>query len=130
MHELGIATSILEIVEKEADKHPGAHFEKVGLRIGELAGVDIDSLTFGWECITKDTSWEHLHLEIESVPRRNRCDQCHHVFEVHDIAELNCPRCNAFPTFNLGGDELEISYIEAQDFEKEEPSEKLEEAKP
>ncbi len=130
MHELGIATSILEIVEKEADKHPGVRFEKVGLRIGELAGVDIDSLTFGWECITKDTSWERLQLQIESVPRRNRCDQCGHVFEVHDIAELHCPHCHAFPTFNLGGDELEIAYIEAQEPAQEDLTERLEEAKP
>jgi len=134
MHELGIATSILEVVEKEADRHPGVRFEKVGLRVGDLAGVDIDSLTFGWECITKDTSWEHLQLEIERVPRRNRCDKCGHIYEVHDFTELECPRCNAFPTFNLGGDELEIAYIEAadpkqEDLEKEYRSEKIEEAK-
>jgi len=127
MHELGIATSILEIVEKEAVKHPGARFEKVGLRIGDLAGVDIDALTFGWEAIVRDTKWELLTLEIEPIPRKNRCKQCGWVFEVHDFTELACPRCDDFPTFNIGGDELEIAYIEA---EESEDAEKLEEAKP
>ncbi len=118
MHELSIATSILETVEKESAKRPGLHFEKVGLRIGEVAGVDIDSLTFGWEAITRDTVWQALELEIERVPRKNRCDECGNVFEVHDYSELNCPRCNAFPTFNISGDELEIAYIEAEEPEE------------
>ncbi|HVZ18719.1 MAG TPA: hydrogenase maturation nickel metallochaperone HypA [Terriglobales bacterium] len=118
MHELGIATSILETVEKVAATHPGTRFQKVGLRIGEVAGLDVDSLTFGWECITKDTKWEGLQLEIERVPRKNRCEKCNWVFEVHDFTELECPRCDAFPTYNIGGDELEIAYIEAEDLEE------------
>ena len=60
MHELGIATSILETVEKEAKMHPEARFTVVGVRIGAVAGVDVDSLTFGWEAIVKDTQWEPL----------------------------------------------------------------------
>jgi hydrogenase nickel incorporation protein HypA/HybF len=120
MHELGIATSILEMVEKESAKQPDMRFEKVGLRIGEVAGVDVDALTFGWEAITKDTQWEKLQLEIERVPRKNRCDECECVFEVHDYTELNCPRCGAFPTFNVSGDELEIAYIEAEELTEEE----------
>ncbi len=56
MHELGIASSILETVEKEADKRSNMRFQKVGLRIGELAGIDIDTLMFGWEAIVKDTN--------------------------------------------------------------------------
>ena len=124
MHELGIATSILETLQKEAARRPGLRFEKVGLRIGEVAGIDFDALTFGWEAIVKDTPWEAITLEIESVARKNRCEQCGWIFEVHDITQLNCPRCNAFPTFNVSGDELEIAYIEGEE------SEDLEEAKP
>jgi hydrogenase nickel incorporation protein HypA/HybF len=115
MHELGIATSILETVERESAKRPDLQFEKVGLRIGDVAGVDIDSLTFGWECITKGTKWAHLLLDVERVPRKNRCNKCNWVFEVGGILELHCPQCDAFPTFNISGDELEIAYIEGQD---------------
>lgn len=125
MHELGIATSILETVEQEAAKRPDMRFERVGLRIGDVAGIDVDALTFGWEAITKDTKWEKLQLEIEQVPRKNRCDKCGTTFEVLSIMELNCPRCDAFPTFNISGDEIEIAYIEAEDLPEE-----LEEAKP
>ena len=62
MHELGIASSILECVQTEARRHPGARITKVGVKIGELAGVDVDALQFGFECIVKDTEWEGLVL--------------------------------------------------------------------
>ena len=65
MHELGIAASILESVEKEAARHPGAHISKVGVKIGELSGVDRDALQFGFEVLVKDTDCEPLALELE-----------------------------------------------------------------
>ncbi len=116
MHELSIATSILDAVETEAEKHPEARFTVVGLRIGEVSGVDIDSLTFGWEAITKDSRWEGLKLAIEQVPRRNRCRECCHEFAVRDY-EIQCPRCNSLATENLGGDEMDLAYIEAEELE-------------
>ena len=115
MHELGIASSILDTVEAEAKKRPGAQFKEIGLRIGEVAGVDVDALTFGWEAITKDTKWEQVKLTIEQLPRRNRCDACSHEFPVVDFTQLNCPKCGAFPTFNLSGDELDIAYMEIEE---------------
>ena len=54
MHELGIASSILECVQKEAERHPGVHISKADVKIGELAGVDVDALQFGFEGIVKD----------------------------------------------------------------------------
>lgn len=118
MHELGIATSILETVEKEAAARPDLRFEKVGLRIGDVAGVDVDSLTFGWEAITKDTKWEALGLEIERVPRKNRCEKCSAVFEVRDLDEIDCPQCGSIRSICISGDELEIAFIDAEDLEE------------
>jgi hydrogenase nickel incorporation protein HypA/HybF len=114
MHELGIATSILEAVEKESRRHPGARFQTVGLRIGELAGVDADALNFGWEAITRDTPWETLKLAIEQLPRKNRCQVCEYEFAVRDY-DVSCPRCKTFVTESISGDELDIAYIEVEE---------------
>ncbi len=62
MHELGIAISILESVQSAARRNPGVRITKVGVKIGELAGVDVDALQFGFECMVKDTEWERLVL--------------------------------------------------------------------
>lgn len=118
MHELGIATSILETVEQEAKKRPGAEIKAVGLKIGEVSGVDVDALTFGWEAITKDTEWESLKLEIEQLPLRNRCRLCGTEFVVKDY-EIACPSCGRTETENISGDELNIAYMEIEEEEHE-----------
>jgi hydrogenase nickel incorporation protein HypA/HybF len=119
MHELSIALSILEAVEGEARRNPRARFNVVGLRIGEFSGVDTDSLTFGWQAITRDTEWEEVLLCIETVPRRNQCTECSCEFEVKDY-EIECPKCHSLATRNLSGDELDIAYIEAEELEEAE----------
>lgn len=65
VHEMGIASSILEAVRAEVDKRPGARASKIGLKLGELAGVDRESLTFCFEVLVKDTDLEPLALVIE-----------------------------------------------------------------
>ena len=69
MHEMGIASSVLEAVQREVDKCPGARATKVGLRIGEWAGVDLESLRFCFEALAPAEGFAELSLEIEYRPR-------------------------------------------------------------
>src|ERR1035441_290781 len=73
MHELGIAASILESVQTEGRRHPEGRITKVGVKIGELSGVDRDALQFGFEVLVKDTEWEPVVLDLEYLPRVQRC---------------------------------------------------------
>jgi hydrogenase nickel incorporation protein HypA/HybF len=114
MHELGIASSILESVQKEARKHPGLRITKVGVKIGELAGVDVDALQFGFECIVKETEWEGLLLAVESIPRMQRCPKCRHEFRMTDF-DPQCPTCGEFATQCISGEELDIAYMEVDE---------------
>jgi len=114
MHELSIANSILEAVRKERKRLNGARVIKVGVRIGELAGVDPDALSFGFEVLVKNTDFEPLPLAIESVPRRHECPHCQRVFTVVDY-RMDCPACGSTDTRCIGGDELELAYLEVED---------------
>lgn len=113
MHELGIAASVLDSVQSEAERHPGSHISKVGIRVGELAGVDPDALQFGFECLVKDTPFEPLILEIESIPRVQRCS-CGNEFRMTDY-DPHCPRCGEFMTQCVSGDQLEIAFMEVDE---------------
>jgi hydrogenase nickel incorporation protein HypA/HybF len=110
MHELGIASAMLEAVEAESRKHSG-RICKVGVRIGALSGVDTESLRFCFELLVKDTQWDPLELEIEAVPRRHECMDCGQVFLVGDQPP-DCPRCGSARTDFLSGDELDLAYLE------------------
>jgi len=114
MHELSIANSILEAVRKERARLNGARVTKVGVRIGELAGVDPDALSFGFEVLVKDTDLEPLSLAIDSISRRHECPHCRHVFTVVDY-QMDCPACGSTDTRCIGGDELELAYLEVED---------------
>lgn len=114
MHEIGIASSIVECVAAEAQRHPGTPVIAVGVRIGELAAVDKDALDFAFECITRDTEWEHLRLEVEWRPRREKCLECSEEFVVPDL-NLVCPKCGAVNSRTIGGTELDIAYLELEE---------------
>ena len=114
MHELSIAESILQKVKAESVRHPGAHFTRVGVRIGEVSGIDGDALSFGFEMLVKDTEWQPLELEIESCPRVQRCTSCKHEFTAVN-SDTGCPQCGEQFTLCIGGDELDISFIEVED---------------
>src|SRR5215472_18691635 len=92
MHEMGIASSILEAVHQELRLYPEHRAVRVGVRIGEFAGVDAASLQFCFEALVKGTELEPLELEIDW--RR---------------AETGKP-----------GDELDLSYLELDDAQKRE----------
>ena len=114
MHEMGIANSVLDAVRHESNLRHGAHVAKVGVRIGELASVDPESLRFCFEALVSGTDLEPLELDLEFCPRRNRCQRCGELFGVADFL-FTCPKCNSAETKFAGGDELEFAYMEIEE---------------
>ena len=114
MHELSIAKSVLEGVRAELAQRPGARLQKVGLRVGELSGVNADALSFSFEVLVKGTDLEPVTLEIESGPRLQRCPECNNEFTVEND-DLACSNCGASRTECVGGQELEFTYLELEE---------------
>jgi hydrogenase nickel incorporation protein HypA/HybF len=116
MHEMGIANSVLEAVRTEVALHPGTYPCKVGVRIGEMAAIDQDALRFCFEAIIQDTDLAALELAIEFCPRRHRCQVCGREFVVRDY-DSRCPQCTSLETTCTSGDELELAYLEVEEYE-------------
>jgi len=114
MHELGIARSIIAAVRKEAERWANKQIAAVGIELGELSGVSADALAFAFESIVKGTELESIELHIKSTPNRRQCTRCHHAFVVVDF-RTECPRCNERQTRLIGGDEIDIAYIEIEE---------------
>ena len=76
LHEMSIAASVLDAVQAEAALHEGARVTRAGLRIGELSGVEVESLRFCLEVLVTDTDLASLAFEIEVVPWTRRCRAC------------------------------------------------------
>ena len=115
MHEMSIANSVLTAVAKEGARYPDSRVCKVGLRIGELAGIDPESLRFCFEALVKDSDLDGLELEIQFCERRHRCT-CGNEFAVEGY-EFQCPSCGNEATACISGEELELAYVEVEEYE-------------
>jgi len=115
MHELGIAEETLEAIQREAARYPNTRVIRVGLRIGELSGVDLSALQFAFDAILPGTRCEGMKLEMESVPRKHRCTDCGTEFVVRDY-EFDCPQCHSFQTRCIGGEELDLAFVEVEEY--------------
>jgi hydrogenase nickel incorporation protein HypA/HybF len=112
---MGIANSVLEAVRTEMVRHPGTYPCRVGVRIGEMAAIDQDALRFCFEAMVLDTDLESLELGIEVCPRRHRCQFCGRDFVVRDY-DSRCPQCASLETTFMSGDELELAYLEVEEY--------------
>jgi hydrogenase nickel incorporation protein HypA/HybF len=68
MHEMGIASSIMEAVATEVAQRAPCRVVAIGLRIGDLAAVDEESLRFCFEVLVRDTEFAGTHLRVERTP--------------------------------------------------------------
>jgi hydrogenase nickel incorporation protein HypA/HybF len=114
MHEFGIANSILDAVREEARLRPGIVVRTVGLRVGEAAGVDPDSLGFCFDALVRGTDLDPLALKIEMAPLRHECPRCEREFRVTDF-DSSCPGCGEPRTVRKGGFELDLAYMEVEE---------------
>jgi hydrogenase nickel incorporation protein HypA/HybF len=102
MHELSIASSIVESVLEFAGTPPVKKVVKVLLQIGELTCVEAEQLRFSYTVITKETPLEASSLEIEHMGALVACSHCGYegrpkywddALADRRIATLQCPEC-------------------------------------
>jgi hydrogenase nickel incorporation protein HypA/HybF len=111
LHELAIAQSIVDFLEKEAAERGLGRVEAVGLNIGELSDVVPEALEFGFQSITFGTDLESVKLRIKRIPLEAVCVDCGARFRVDDYFFV-CPDCDSRRVEVVSGQEIDISYIE------------------
>ncbi len=110
MHELSIASAIVEIVERNA---AGRKVTGVDVKVGHLRQVVPDALEFAFELITKDTAIEGAVLRIEAVPAIAQCHGCGAETQLEQFP-AHCGKCGALDVTLSGGDELLVDSLEIE----------------
>ena len=106
MHELAIAESVVSSVLGRTE----GHVSVVRLRVGRLAGVVPDALTFCFEVATAGTTLEGARLEIEEQQGRAHCRTCDEEF-VLDDSILLCS-CGSADVEVVSGRDLSLVWVE------------------
>ncbi|MEV6796224.1 hydrogenase maturation nickel metallochaperone HypA [Streptomyces sp. NPDC051320] len=115
MHELSIATAIVERAEEVARQHGVPAVSAVRVRVGEMAGVVADALLFSFEVAREGTVAGTARLLVEDVAALARCEPCGADFAVGTPPFLWCPACDRPASGLLSGRELEITAIEFEE---------------
>jgi len=114
MHELSIIYSVVSTVTQAVGDQGGGQVIEVRLRVGALAGVERDSLLFGYDLATQGTPLAGSRLEIEEVPVTIFCKACNCVQTLAGVQSFRCPVCHE-PTGDVrSGRELEIASVEIE----------------
>jgi hydrogenase nickel incorporation protein HypA/HybF len=113
MHELSVASAVLNTAVKHAQERP---VSVVSLRVGRLRQVVPDSLRFYFEIVARDTLCEHADLQIAEIEVRLRCWHCGREWQP-SIPAFRCPDCGTGDVAVTAGEELQVDYIEVQEQE-------------
>ncbi|HIQ40791.1 MAG TPA: hydrogenase maturation nickel metallochaperone HypA [Sulfurivirga caldicuralii] len=111
MHEMSICEGIVQALEEAAQQQHFSRVRTVWLEIGELAGVEIPALEFGWEVVSRHSLAEGARLEIISVPGQAYCLGCARTVPVKQRFDA-CPQCGSYQLQITGGEELRIKELE------------------
>ena len=102
MHELSIASAVVESVLEYLAAHEVKRLLTVRLAVGELSHVEADQLRFCYMAITRETVMENSTLEIENVAAVVNCPRCSYrgrpkywenALSAAPIPTLECPDC-------------------------------------
>ena len=111
MHEYGIVQTLLERVVREADSRGAISVKRLHVRIGELAGVEGELLTWAWETFRERTVCADAVLEVETVPAQWVCPGCG--ADIVSGGLLRCPDCE-LPARLVAGQEIILQRIEME----------------
>jgi hydrogenase nickel incorporation protein HypA/HybF len=115
VHELSIATALVDQAQEVSREYGGAAVTAVRVRVGELSGVVADALRFSFDVARAGTAADRALLVVQDVPARARCEPCDDVFAVGTPPFLWCPRCDTAARGLVSGRELEITAVELAD---------------
>ena len=113
MHEMSLAESIVSLVESHAEAEGFSRVKAIWLEIGELAGVEVEALTFSLDVVMRKSLMEGAQVHIRRQPAQGWCLACSQAVEVRDRVS-GCPLCGSHQLQVSGGDALRVAELEVE----------------
>lgn len=107
MHELSLATGILDLVLAAEQRDGFRNVGQLRLEVGALAGVEVDALRFALEAIAPGTCLEHAQIRIDTPAGTAWCVTCSREVTITGYQDP-CPACDGPLVRHTGGDQLRV----------------------
>jgi hydrogenase nickel incorporation protein HypA/HybF len=111
MHEYSLVQALLMRVEQEARARGATAVHRLGVRIGELAGVERELFESAYEMCREGTICAGAELNVQPVSVSWVCTGCSRAVLPGEI--LTCPDCRS-PARLVAGDEIVLDSIEME----------------
>ncbi|MBM5799721.1 MAG: hydrogenase maturation nickel metallochaperone HypA [Cyanobacteria bacterium K_DeepCast_35m_m2_023] len=113
MHELSLMAAVRDQVLAAAQADGACRITAISLRVGALAGVEVDALRFAGPVVLAGTIADGAALRIEIEPATCHCAPCDASFEARDGC-CDCPRCGTISRQLLCGRALQLLSLEVE----------------
>jgi len=110
MHELSIVQNIIGIVAMKAEKSGVSRVTEIHLEIGQLSGVELESLEFAFRNLSPGSIIESAKILIDKPKGTARCIKCGYEFEIENFIG-SCNKCSSFDLEIIKGRELRVKSI-------------------
>jgi hydrogenase nickel incorporation protein HypA/HybF len=107
MHEFSLATEVISLAEREANKAVAVSILEITIQVGDLSGVEADAFETALGLLSGDSVLDKSRIRIVRTPGIGKCNACNYEFEMNQRM-ATCPKCNAFPSEVNGGSEFRV----------------------
>jgi hydrogenase nickel incorporation protein HypA/HybF len=110
MHEMTIATALVDQICHQAESLGATRVAEINLRMGVLSGI-ARSLYFCFPSASRNTLCEGARLNIDEVPLTVHCTHCEAVKTPAALYNFRCPDCGHPTPKVLTGREMQLVSI-------------------
>lgn len=115
MHEVSLVHALFDHVDRAIGSHPCSAVRQVSVRIGALAGVELELLRTAFAGCREERGYGAAALELIEEPAVFQCESCGKVVERGEV--LRCGSCDGAVRLTAGGGivlsrlELETAHV-------------------
>jgi hydrogenase nickel incorporation protein HypA/HybF len=111
MHEVGLMQEALRIALTNAERSGATRIHALTMRIGPLAGVEMEALGLAFQVVTSDTPAGGAALRFEEAPVTCWCIECECLFQP-GTSVFRCPHCHRLSDDVRQGREFDLVAVE------------------
>ena len=113
MHELGLTQSLIDLVQREAERQGFHRTLEIRMKLGEYADVVPEYIVDLFPRAAKGTAAEGAQLLFERVPGCFRCPDCGYEGWV-DRRKAKCPGCGGIALKMTAGREFFVESLKVE----------------
>ncbi|NIA06593.1 MAG: hypothetical protein GWP14_02980 [Actinobacteria bacterium] len=113
VHEMSVATGIMNVLHSKLSKLASCRLTALQLSLGELSGIDRDSLCFALDTLLADADYNGVEIRFELTPATFKCSVCNWQGRLESFA-LTCPECAGQDLDIIAGQDVTLEGIEVE----------------